>query len=116
MSRQIKVRLYSKTAKKYIDYITIGFSKSGELRMYSTETGTGPVLEDNYIVEQGTGLKDKNGKEIYDGDIVRVSYGYNYEVRQFRTGAWRIGRDDLCVWADSSEVVGNIHEGIMPKN
>lgn len=68
------------------------------------------VNNDDITLDLPTGLKDRNGKEIYEGDIVRVSYGYNYEVRQFRTGAWRIGRDDLYVWADSSEVIGNIHE------
>ena len=68
-------------------------------------------FDNGYIIlEQDTGIKDKNGKKICEGDIVRVSYGYNYEVRQFRTGAWWIGRDDLYAWADSSEVIGNIHE------
>lgn len=72
-------------------------------------------VEDGYILEQFTGLLDKNGKEIYEGDIFRLCDGDFYEtpptvveLSDFLGGNyWLVnnGREN-----PEYEVIGNIHE------
>lgn len=101
MSREIKFRVWDNVLKELFPISGIlleRFSPDTTSRYYcigELAPNENSSVDEDFVLMQYTELKDKNGKEIFEGDIIEVSYGRGKVV--FNAGCFMIE------WIDDKE-------------
>lgn len=107
MNREIKFRAWDKRGKKYLN---------NAQNIWMNNTCFGDLLaSSNFEIEQFTGLKDSNGDDIYENDLVLLDPDDPPYQVIFDEGKFELSNDYLRLVYDLSEehmdceIIGNVH-------
>lgn len=115
--REIKFRAWDIENNRWFMKDMFGFSitSDGTRLKYSHPAGHGDYhgskLVESVVLEQYTGLKDHEGNEIWEGDVLQDTEEYSIaEVTQDKTGAWVWDGEHVVDFIHMLKVIGNVHE------
>lgn len=125
--REIKFRAWdeqNKVIHNDVEFLRSGVEgndwiifKSDKQKLEDKKVLDNPYFAQQIKLMQYTGLKDKNGKEIYENDIVKIdSWEPKIHEVVFDRGAFcfRSSKDDKfyndCKYLERGEVIGNVFE------
>lgn len=116
--REIKFRAWSKINHEMFTVIMLAFPFGENRVIVSGRGGSTDTGDDDCVLMQLTGVKDTNGKEIYEGDILKRNNSPCYKVL-FADGSYRMngkskdGSFEFKINQDKAglmEVIGNVYE------
>ena len=115
-----KYRAWDSVEKKFVEHFFI--TDNGLICNMEKPTSDSklliPIEKSELTLMQSTGLVDKNGKEIFEGDILGTKDGLLNGVIEYRSdlGMWTNNLirynnfERLCNVATSREIIGNVYE------